>query len=287
MSMLVPHESSILVSSDPNQGAINRSADGSSFEIQLDEKLSVPKDAMNVTLAVEESTVWWTVPNILTGQNDLMYIFGDDQTLPVPVPQLYVIAIPQGLYDLTALNNSIQSQLEIAGARVLDAGGNPLSLISLSADNATQKVNIRFNYPNVTVDFTQPLTTRIILGFDSLVYGPYVGAPLNVLAPNVAAFNQVNYFLIASDLVQKGIRFNNRYNQVIGQVLINVAPGSQIVSRPFNPARISADDLAGAQRTNLRFNLTDDSFRAVNTAGESWTARIVIRYLMPMVARRA
>jgi hypothetical protein len=284
--MMIPDEISILVSSDPTQGAINRSNDGSSFEVQLDDPIQIPKDALNVNVSVEESTIWWTVPNIITGSNDKIYVFGDDNTLPVPVPQLYTVTIPQGLYDLTALNNSIQSDLEAQGARTVDALLNPLPLISLSPDNATQKVLLRFNYTNVTVDFTQPNTMREILGFDSLVYGPYGGAPLNILAPAVAKFNTVNSFLIASDLVQKGIRFNNRYNQIITQVLIDVAPGSQIVSTPFNPAKTDANELAGANRTNLRFRLTDEKLQPVNTNGEYWTARVVMRYLRPYAFER-
>ena len=82
---------------------------------------------------------------------------------------------------------------------------------------------------------------------------------------------------------QEQIRFNNNYNQTIGQVLIDVAPGSQIVSKPFNPARINAPELAGATRTNLRFWLTDDEDRRVDTNSEYWTARIVIHYLKPYV----
>jgi len=192
--------------------------------------------------------------------------------------------IEQGLYDLTGLNNSLQSGLEQAGARTTERGNNnPLPLVSLSPDEATQKVLLRLNYDNVYVDFQPPNTPREIIGFDALQYGPMIGTPVNELAPNVAEFNQVNYFLIASDLVQKGIRFNNRYNQVITQVLINVSPGSQIISVPFNPAKSDAQDLAGSKRSVLRFRLTDDKLRPVNTNGEYWTARVVIRYLMPMV----
>ena len=138
----------------------------------------------------------------------------------------------------------------------------------------------------MNVDFTQADTPRNILGFDSAVYGPYAGAPLNVLAPNVAQFNQVNYFLIHSDLTNKGIRFNNNYNQTISQVLIDVAPGSQIVSKPFNPAKINVPELAGAKRTNIRMWLTDDENRAVNTNGEYWTCRIVLHYLKPYIINR-
>ena len=126
---------------------------------------------------------------------------------------------------------------------------------------------------------------REILGFNSAVYGPYINAPVNILADTTAAFNTVNYFLIHSDIVSKGVRFNNTYNQTIAQVLINVAPGSQIVSTPFNPARSDASDLAGSRRSNLRFWLTDDQDRPVNTNNENWSARIVIHYSRPLVIK--
>ncbi len=273
MSFTVPEEISMIVSSDPNNGASNRSPDGSYFEVQLQDGLKVPKDALNVNISVEEATVWWSVPNIITGQNDKVYIGGPNT---LDVIQNFVLTIPQGLYDLAGINEAIARELEASGAKI-----DPEPLITLSPDEATQKVQLRFNYATVSIDFTQPQTPREILGFDAQGYTPIPDNPL--LAPNVAAFNTVNYFLIHSDLTNKGIRFNNNYNQTIGQVLIDVAPGSQIVSKPFNPARINAPELAGATRTNLRFWLTDDEDRRVDTNSEYWTARIVIHYLKPYV----
>jgi hypothetical protein len=187
------------------------------------------------------------------------------------------VTIPQGLYDLTGLNTSILTQLENAGAR-----SDPSPLINLTADSNTQKVIIRFNYSNVYVDFTQLQTPRVILGFNSAVYGPYAGAPVNIFADTTAGFNTINYFLLGSDLVRQGIRFNNTYAGVIAQVLIDVSPGSQIVSTPFNPSKIQCDELIGTKRSNLRFRLTDDKLRPVNTNGEFYSARIVIRYQIKM-----
>ena len=368
--MFVPEEISFVVSSDPDAGAVNKSADGSYFEIQLDDGLAIPKDALNVNVRVEEASIWWVVPNIIRGQNDKMYITGEaaptitsyatmgfhplntfslttgtvdilqaaGTALPngsflvgdtirietgplagsgfiitvintdttaqmnytvVPnttsqtvgnwtfsrsrpgVSNNYVITIPQGLYDLSGLNSAVQRELENAGARI-----DPDPLVVFSPDDATQKVELRVNYNDVSVDFTPVDTPRVILGFNSLVYGTYPTAPIEILAPNIAEFNQVNYFLIHSDLVNKGIRFNNRYNQTISQVLIDVAPGSQIIHKPFNPAKINAQELAGAKRTNLRFYITDDKQRTVNTNSEYWTARVVIDYLMPYVIGR-
>jgi hypothetical protein len=273
MSFTIPEEISMIVSSDPNNGATNISSDGSYFEVQLQDGLKVPKDALNVNIAVEEATIWWSVPNIITGENDKVYITGPDT---LDVVQNFVLTIPQGLYDLAGINEAIARELESAGAKI-----DPEPLITLSPDEATQKVQLRFNYATVSIDFTPNDTPRVILGFDSAVYTPVPENPL--LAPNVAAFNQVNYFLIHSDLTNKGIRFNNNYNQTIGQVLIDVSPGSQIVSKPFNPARINAPELAGATRTNLRFWLTDDEDRRVNTNNEYWSARIVIHWLQPYV----
>ena len=364
---MLPEEISFVVSSDPDAGAINRSADGSYFEIQLDDGLQIPKEALNVNVRVEEATIWWVVPNIIKGQNDKMYITGEDAPVitaydtmgfdvnntmsltgalfdilqstggPLPVgsflvgdtinvesgalagssfvitninadqanqmnfdvnptssnqtvgnwtfsrtrpgtPNNYVITIPQGLYDLSGLNQAIQRDLENLGART-----DPDPLISFTPDAATQKVEMRINYDDVSVDFTQTDTPRLILGFDSLVYGPYASAPIEILAPNIAEFNQINYFLVHSDLVNKGIRFNNRYNQTISQVLIDVAPGSQIIHKPFNPAKSNAQELAGAKRNNMRFYITDDKQRQVSTNSEYWTARIVIDYLLPYV----
>lgn len=259
----------MIVNSDPNT-ASNITLNGSSFEIQMQEPLHIPDNARNITLAVEESTIWWVVPNIIENVNDKFYLDYDDGILPV---QNYIVTVPQGLYDLNGLNQAILRELENQGAPT-----SPEPLITLTADEATQKVEIRLAYVDITIDFTQPDTMRDILGFNSQIIGPSVIAPQNVLADNVAQFNTVNYFLIHSDLVNKGILINSVYNQTIAQVLINVAPGSQIVSAPFNPARTSISELAGIRRSNIRFYLTDDKNRAINTNGEIWSARIVIRY---------
>ena len=270
MSFTIPEEISMIISSDPLNGALNRSSDGAYFEVQLQDGIKIPKDALNVNIAVEEATVWWSVPNIITGENDKVYITGptiedtisyldlgysvttefsvglqqigiegvdmptgifqvgndfivdsgvlagnsytilsvivDTPTLqrfqiaepdiqnkaansfsrfrPLGSIHNFVITIPQGLYDLAGINEAIDRELESEGAQI-----DPEPLISLFPDEATQKVVIRFNYASVSIDFSQPDTPREILGFDSQIYTPVPDNPL--LAPNVAAFNQV------------------------------------------------------------------------------------------------
>lgn len=262
----------IIVSSDFKNGAFNISPDGSSFEVLLEEPINIPANARNVTLSTVSSNIWWTIPNVITGQNDKLYISGPDT---LDVVQSYVITIPQGLYDSVGLNSSIKLQLETAGAKI-----SPSHLITLSADVYSQKTLIRFNYNTVSIDFTQNDTFRDIIGFNSSVLGPYA-SPITVFADNVASYNQVNYFLIHSDLTNKGIRFNRSYNQIISQVLIDVSPGSQIVNTPFNPSKINVNELIGTSRSRIRMWLTDDENRPVNTNSEVWGVHMVIKYRIP------
>ena len=192
------------------------------------------------------------------------------------VVQNYAITIPNGLYDLNGLNQSILRELENAGAK-----NDPNVLFSLSPDEATKNFEIGFNFDSVSIDFTQPNTFKEILGFNSQVVGPYATVPRNILADNVAAFNQVNYFIIHSDLTNSGIRFNNQYDQAVAQVLIDVSPGSQIVSTPYNPPRIMVDELVNTKRDLIRMWLTDDKNRRINTNSENWSCRLLIKYLRP------
>jgi hypothetical protein len=275
--MFAEHEINFLVSSDIENGASNKSADGSQFEVQLQDPLKIPKDAINPTVSIEESNIWWTVPNIINGLNDKFYMTAPNAG-DVLTP--FNITVPQGLYDLSGLAQAILRELANAGAKT-----NPSPVLTFSPDDATQKVEIKANYVGTQIDFTQPQTSREILGFNAQVLGPNGIAPFSWIADNPAAFNTVNYFLIHSSLVSQGIRINNSYNQILGQVLIDVPPGSQITSSPRHPARVNASELRGGQYTNLRFWLTDDKNRAVNTSGENWSARIVIRYLIPHVVQ--
>ena len=273
--MLLQEEFSIILTSDPSGAASNISADGSRFEVQLDESLRVPDDAINCNISMESASVWWSVSNIITGVNDKMYIHGLDTS---DVEQDFTITIPQGLYDLPALNLKLRQLLENQNGKI-----TPYNNIDLIADNATSKVVIKFNYPINTIDFTPSDTPSFILGFDNVVYGNYIGAPENVLAPNVAKFNSVDSFLIHCDLVDRGILMNTSYSQVVGQVLIDVSPGSQIIYNPFNPTKVEANNLIGASRRTIRVFLTDQAGDPVNTNGEYYSLKLKVSYMRPLM----
>lgn len=253
-----------------SSGGVNVSSDGSIFELNFSPAISIPTQARNVTVSCEGATIWWTVPNIITGENSTFYIdaprASDDATTS------YVVELPSGLYNLSQLESAILNDLENQGSKV-----SPEPVLNFIADEATSKVIIRLNYAACSVDFTQVGTPREILGFNSQVIA---GAVLNNLAPNIAAFNTVNSFLLHTDLVSSGMRLNSSFSQVVAQVLIDTSPGSQIVYSPFHPVKSSEPWLAGSSLNRLRFWLTDHLNRAVNTNGETFSMRLVIRYTL-------
>ena len=271
---MIRHEIPLLVTSDASIGASNVSPDGSIFTVNLQEPISIPENAVNIVLTAEESTVWNVVANINVGINDLFKLTDDGTDSGIAFT--YNLVIPEGLYDLSALNQAIQRELVNLGAPTSPA------LINLSADDATLKVEITFNFTGLSIDFTIVQSFRVILGFNSQVLGPNVTKPITFLADNTAFFNQIDHFLIHSDLVNNGIRLNDRFSQVIAQVLIDKAPGSQIISSPRNPSKIPASNLRGVNRSTIRFWITDNKDLAINTRGEFWTTRIAIIYDTPV-----
>lgn len=277
-SFTIPQEISLIANSDPDSGAVNVSANGDRFEMNIYPPLIIPNNALNCNVVAEESTIWWTVPNISASiGNNRMYINGTPEA--GGLTQQYIITIPDGLYDLGGLSTAVLRELQDAGAKV-----TPNPLINFTSDEATQRVGIIFNYTDVSIDFTPTDTPREILGFNSQVLGIYPNVPKTVLGDNVASFNTVNSFLIHSDLVAGGIPINGNYSSTISQVLIDVPAGSQIISQPRHPARINAENLTGRQVSRIRFWLTDEAGNPVDTNGEYWSTRIVIHYLKPMVA---
>ena len=266
---MIQKEVNFIISSDAINGAINKTPDGSTFDVQLEQPLTIPKEALNVTVEVQSAAVWWTVPNIITGVNDIFRI--TEGTGP---PTVLDVTVPQGLYDLVGLAAAIEREL-------VNNGASQTNIISFSGDTATQKVVITANVADIVIDFTGSQTFRDILGFTSTdILSNAAVFPLNFLASNVAQFNVLEYFLLTSDLVDAGLRFNNRWNNIVARIYIDVAPGSQIIYTPFYAARSTANKLRGRKVHTMHFTLTDQNNKVVNTAGESYSARIVIRYLI-------
>lgn len=265
----------VIFSSDPASGAQDVSAGGDAFSVNFSDPIIVPKNAVQVEVQMVESVIWFTTPNI-TALNQNLRITGPDTS---DIVRVYDIVVPKGLYDLSALSAAILRELEAATPK---AKQTPYPLVSFSADDATSKVIMYLNYDTVSVDFSVARSLGPILGFDTDVFsnpvGPLVGTPLPVTADVVARFNTINSFLIHCDLARSGIRFNNTYYQIIGNPLIDVAPGKQIVYSPQYPPICEANHLRGQHRSRVKCWLTDDQNNPVDTNGEFWSFRLRLTY---------
>lgn len=258
---------------DSGAPGVRVSENGSRFSFSLAPALTLPLDAKDVSLSAVSATIWWTVPNFVTGVNDSFHLTGPD-TLDVLTN--YVILIPQGLYSLAQLEEALLIGLAAAGAKI-----NPLPLVNLIADNSTGRIVVKLNYTTASLTFP-PLSAYQRLGFNlnDTLLGTTIanGLPEGYnLAVRTADFNPVDSFLIHSSLVDTGVRVNNAFSNVIAQVLINSSPGSQILYEPRVPSMVPATILRGNTGFATMW-LTNSLNAPIDTNGESWSVRVVITY---------
>lgn len=233
----------------------------------LQEDFRLPANAGNVTVEVNTATVWYNTYNITSKNNEF-------QCLRVGGPA-YVLLIPPGLYSFDALNTELQSQLNVIG----------IQNYRLVANQPNQRVYESFTVqPNGLIQtFWGPGTFYELLGFDlgrATIY-PNV-APAAYIGDRTARFNTVDYYLIHSSLVSRGIRTNGTFLQTIAQVPITQPPGSELYYNPMNPVKTSARELEGAVVSQVTCLLTDSNNNPVNTQGEAFTVGVVIRWEIPL-----
>ncbi len=272
MSSYIEYKIPFIFSSSEEAGAINISSDGSSFQVELEQPLIVPRESKNCYITVQNSTAWWNIFNIVQGINDRIDVEYFDGIITVN----HTITIEEGLYNLDHLTEEI--------GRELLANSLPQDLFVLVPDQSTQKTVIQFNYSGVQLDLSIVRNFADLIGFNERLV-PQAGQTIGVQyekSDSIANFNTIDYLLIHSDIISRGIRINDRYQNVISQMFINVAPGSQIVDSPFNPPEIPAEELIGEKRTTIRFWLTDQNNNLVNTQHELFSCRLVIHYSLEM-----
>lgn len=270
---MIKVEKSFLVSSDTDAGAINVSSSGDRFSVQWDSALKVPANAFNVQLSVVDGTVWYVQPNIREGVNDKFYLHDGDT--------LHTLTVDEGLYGYIEYNAAIQRALVNLVGTIANGAG-----VIIGADQPTGKTTLTISgtggAAEPSVDFTGANTARLILGWDSGIVGPTTVDPEVFTSDNIAQFNVINYYLVHTDLVPRGMRFNNSSTQIIARVMINVQPNKQVLFEPRNPAIVSAETLKGAIIGNVQFWITNEDSESIDMASENWSMRFLLSYLIPM-----
>jgi hypothetical protein len=252
----------VLFANSANNSYISPAKD--QFTVDFEQAVYIPQEVKNVTIEVVNASMWNSFHNIETDVNDQLWIEfnnGADQ---------YNITIPPGIYDLEALNDTIQRQLPPAFR----------NKVIFSGDKATQKVVIYLKDIGSKVIFNVPNSAGTICGFgdsDAPAIGRTSVVNTYVVAPNVAQFGAVTNIVIHSDIITNGIISSNM-KQVLAQIPINVDVGALMVYEPINPIKIECNHLLNNYLYNARFWITDQNNNPLNTNGENWNLMMVIRY---------
>lgn len=262
----VPVSQSYIFSSDPANGALNVTENGSSFVVQLDSPISVPPEAVNCTLECQQASIWFTSPNISATEGNNIFRF-----IQSGVPKKFVI--PDGLYTINELNQLISREMVRLGFKS--------DQIVLSGDNSTQRSVLTFNYAGTQADFRGLNTPRTVLGFDARL-SPPATSTVGISDPgdDVASFNKLNSWLVHTTLTSRGIPVNDTGANIVARVPIDVKPGKQVNYAPVNPTHCDARELVGRDMSTFLVWLTDQNDRPIDTFGEYWQVLLVIRYMI-------
>lgn len=259
-----------LFSSATALGAQTVSLDGSTFTSYLLPGFQIPPNAFGVELGVVQASIWYNQYNVSETNNKFEFLRNDGALLE--------IFIDPGLYSFDELNRTLKNVLLFTYG---------ISNYSLSPVQASQKVSEVFTVtpnPSIIRVYWNLGTFQDLLGFDvGRVTSNAVGTSGSYIGDKTAKFNQIDFYIISTSLLSRGIRQNNKFAGICAQVPINNIPGSLVTFEPQNITWTACPELANGTTTNVVTSiLTDSSGRPVNTRGEAWSFSIMIRYNVPI-----
>lgn len=264
MAVLIEKQVSFIFNSDPASGAQNVSADGSVFQVTLNQPLQIPRSAIDATAGVVQAAIWNSSYNISAAFGNNIFTF---TTAQAPAGT-YTITILDGLYDVDGLNNYLSTEFVNLGL--------PPNIFSIGGDYATQRSTLSIEYSGDSVDFTVPNSVNTVLGFNAEVLtAPSAG--YTFFSENVAAYNRINSFIIASNFVSQGIPVNNQSAGILGTVPINVPPGSQIAYSPQQVVWFDCGELIGTSKLNITFRLLNQNLQPA-PAIDSWAFTLAVKF---------
>lgn len=250
---------------------------GSRFSVKLNNEISVPRSAVDVTIECVSANIWFTQPNISAElQNDKLWFYYEGV--------LISITLDKGLYSVSEINESVRrkiSQLDMPG----EPGQKfPEDSIAFRGNNSTQKVELRlikglwflpgpeyennmagflgFTEENNTAEFESSAT------FDGQLY----------ISAGYPMINQINSFLLHGDIVKGGLQINNYTANIIAEIQLSAQAGTQINYLPYHPFKIDANHLKQGSVDKVTFWLTDEQNRQLDMSGENFSFTLVIKY---------
>jgi len=263
----------LICASDPSTGALNVSADESTFDVEFSEPLSLPGEP---TIKLLSAQVYFNFPNIITGVNDTLTYFW--RTSGIVTSGTSTITFAQGLYSLAELDAEISRQVTNDTSNILLG-----EQISLVANNSTGKaVNVLRLESSSTYDLIRVnwSTSSIasILGFttDTTINRGTTDLRVSVEAANQATLNAVNAVRVHCTAAN-GSLVNGSSSDTLCEIPIDVNPGEQINYTPRISPRVPAPALS-SNLNRMTVRLTDEKNQPINLNGEIFTVTLLVEY---------
>ena len=218
--------------------------------IQLDKK-------KKYEIAFVNLETYYSFPNIDATNNYFRYS-------PDGGTSWFEIYIPEGSYDITDINDTIQQKMRQNGHY---DPANEGYYIAISANSNTLK-SVLIIDNNYQIDFRQPISISRLLGFNNDIYTLSFQESENVV--NIISINSL---LVNIDILS-GSYVNSSSQNTIYSFFPNVSPGYKIVESPINLVYlpITLDTIH-----SLEVSITDQDGKQLNLRGETLTMRFHIR----------
>ena len=208
-------------------------------------------------IALVNLETYYSFPNIDASNNYFRYSPDGGATW-------FEIYIPEGSYDITDINDTLQQKMRQNGHY---DSVNEEYYITISANSNTLK-SVLILENNYQVDFRQPNSISSVLGFNNDIYTLDFQESENVV--NILSINSL---LVNIDIIS-GSYVNGSNQNTIYSFFPNVSPGYKIVETPVNlvylPVTLDAIH-------SVETSLTDQNGTLLNLRGENLTMRFHIR----------
>lgn len=276
----------ILVSAKPGsrQPGIMLNALGNRARVVLQSALSLPSSAHNFSIGLRHVAFYFTFPNIMAGDTVRLEYSHDG----VAFTDLVSFALPRGMYDIEALDGSVQTALGNRLAAINAALGTSFGtggdILSVKPNWAIERVMLQHGFVDwltgsrlIRITFGQSIGT--VLGFpDPVVLD--AASMSHIDAPDRASFNSVNNIIITSDLVTNGGLDTSLVNSsasggFVGQVLIDAEPSKQVIYNQVLDTRIPIE--LPPRLTAFEVALLDDHGRDLLMTND-WSVMLALSY---------
>ena len=276
----MPSETFIF-SSNPDNGAVNRSEDGSQFSVQFVNPLYLPSNARNAKIEIIQANIWNVSPNISEALGNNMMTIQDDSGK-------HTVYLADGLYDIDTVYDGLALMFDnIPDHRPLFPFKD---YFLFGGQDSTNRMYIQFKSSgaegNAEILWNESSITEMLGFLPTSPTKPSTESKTDhehsIFSPHAPKFNAYNSFVIHSDLVSEGIQLNNSFDNIIGQIQITTDTGTIETFRAIAPNPFAlCNNLIGTQNARYRatFRLTSETGQPLDTMGEYWDITLLISWL--------